>query len=90
MLTHLLLLLLRCFDDAGVGLPGLAKVVEQGEGVYEEGQVDSGERQMCSRVKEKDRNRIEKDRTATQSVSTVKEKKNKEIFCVFILNESTT
>lgn len=48
--THLLLLLLGRFDDSRVGLPRLAEVVEEGQGVDQEGQVDRGEGQMCSQM----------------------------------------
>lgn len=41
---HLLLLLLRCFDDPRVRLPGFAEVVEQSQAVYQEGHVDRGKR----------------------------------------------
>lgn len=41
---YLFLLLLGRFDDPRVRFPGLAEVVEQGQGVYEERQVDSGKR----------------------------------------------
>lgn len=52
LLTYLFLLLLWRFNNSRVRLPGLAKVVEQGQGIYQEGHVDSGKWEMCSQVKE--------------------------------------
>lgn len=49
--VHLLLLLLRRFDDARVRFPGLAKVVEESETVEQEGQVDGDEREMCGALR---------------------------------------
>ncbi len=52
---YLFLLLLWCFDNSRVRFPGFAKVVEQSQGVYQEGHMDSGKREMCNEVKEKQR-----------------------------------
>ncbi len=48
---YLFLLLLGCFDDTRVGLPGLAKVVEESQTVEQEGQVDGDEREMCGELR---------------------------------------
>lgn len=50
---YLFLLLLGCFDDSWIRLPGFTKVVEQSQGVDEEGHVDGGKGEMCMRSRKK-------------------------------------
>lgn len=50
---YLFLLLLGCFDDSWIRLPGFTKVVEQSQGVNEEGHVDGGKGEMCMRSRKK-------------------------------------